>query len=393
MVPLPYAERGATCAYIRVTELELEGQVPTETAPLDGAHTNGSVPANLTVPGDAVDPWKVYDLAELRALGFTFSWLVKGWWVVGAYGMLAGAEKSLKTWIAAFETVSIASGLPLFGRFDVKTPGPVTVFTGEGYAPLFWSRLKHIAHAYGLTDEQFDALPIRVCDVVGKLTGDGFQATLRAEIENYKPVLIIIDPLYTYVGAGTEAGSVFDMGEILSAASNVTSKAGVALKIGHHMRKSATEHPTLQDITQAGSREWVGSWQLISHRGPPDLASQEFHLRLTIGARYGYGSVWDLDVNLGPLNEDTLEHEGEATWELKPASETAAEDKQDKHEESLAADRLVLSGMGSTTIKQFAAAIGKSDETARRRLDGLVTSGMALVDKSGKASVYTTATP
>jgi hypothetical protein len=141
---------------------------------------------------------------------------------------------------------------------------------------------------------------------------------------------MIVDPLYTYVGGEVEAGNLFGMGELLGELSSVTSKAEAALKVNQHTRKSATEHPSLTDLTQAGSREWVGAWLLVSHRDPPDLDLQRFKLHVTIGSRHGYGAVWDLDLDIGPLDLDTLEHKGNMRWRLKTVAETTKEKAKDR---------------------------------------------------------------
>jgi hypothetical protein len=324
--------------------------------------------------------WAVHSLSELTARGFKVEWVVRGWLVAGSYGMLAGPEKSLKTWIAVFESLAIATGKPLFGRFEVVKPGPVLFFTGEGTAGLLWSRLRHAARGMGIEDADFDALPIRVCDDVGPLTGAAFQQTLAHEIATREPVLTIIDPLYTYVAADADAGNLFSMGSFLVAASSVTSEAGVALKIGHHLRKSAGEHPTLADVTQSGSREWVSAWQLVSHREPPDLERGIFKLRLGVGSRVGFGGVWELDIVLGPFDEDTLQYSGTPTFLIRRGSDASAEQAEQREHARLEADADALARLGgSCQVEPFAGEVGVTRTPALRRLDALVDAGLATV--------------
>lgn len=345
----------------------------------------GSYALEAAEPRIAGDPtptgWVVRDMRELRKLGFRVEWLIKQWWPVGKHGMLAGAQKSLKSWLGVFEALSIASGKPLFGKFEVAKQGPVLVFTGEGSAGLWWSWMVNAAKSYGLSDKQIDALPIRVCDDVGQFVGDNFQATLRRELDDFKPVLVMIDPLYCYVGGDSEAGNVFEMGSILTSVSAITNHAGVALQIMHHTRKEAGVEPSLTDITQAGSREWVSSWVLASHREPPDLEAQRFQLRLKVGGRDGYGGNWDLDICLGPLDDDGVRHAGKVSWSIKPASETAAEDKADLAEARMLQTQLTLARMGSATRETFSEEANLSLSEAGRRLAALADVDKAAITR------------
>lgn len=326
--------------------------------------------------------WRPSSLDRLRRDERPPTWLIYDWWLAEAYGMTVGAEKTLKSWINLCEAFSIASGYPLFGQFTPHTVGPVLIFTGEGGADLTWKRLRHIARAFSLDEDALVSLPIRVVDDIGTTDSAAFQATLEIDLGMRHPALVVIDPLYAYVGGDAEQGNVFDMGDRLHQLSAATVAGKVALKIGHHARKLAPgQHPTLSDITQAGSREWVAAWQLISHREPPNLDAQEFKLRITIGSRMGHGAVWDLDLRLGPFNSDSLEHEDQMTWTLKAAAETEAEVKADKVSFKLQTYLLQLRKLESATVSDYATKYGVEPRTAERHLKALVTAGKARCDE------------
>lgn len=327
--------------------------------------------------------WASDGLDALRRNEHLPSWLIYDWWLAEAYGMTVGAEKTLKSWINLCEAFSIASGYPLFGQFKPHTVGPVLIFTGEGGSDLTWKRLRHIARAFELDADSLVSLPIRVVDDIGTTDSEAFQATLELDLEMRRPVLVVIDPLYAYVGGDADAGNVFDMGDRLRQLSAATVKGRAALKVGHHARKLAPgQHPTLSDITQAGSREWVAAWQLISHREPPNLDEQEFKLRITIGSRMGHGAVWDLDLRLGPFNSDTLQHEEQMTWALKAGSETDAEVKQDKENIKLQTRLLQLRALGSATVTDYATKLNVAPRTAERHLKELADAELARCDES-----------
>ena len=58
-------------------------------------------------------------------------WLVQPLWSTGAVGIIGGAPKSCKTWLALELAVAVASGKPCLGRFPVPTAGPALVFAAE----------------------------------------------------------------------------------------------------------------------------------------------------------------------------------------------------------------------------------------------------------------------
>ena len=74
----------------------------------------------------------IHSLAEIAADNFQLRWMIQNFWTQGAFGQLAGAEKTLKTYQAILVALAVASGRPLYGQFEVVTSGPVVYFTGEG---------------------------------------------------------------------------------------------------------------------------------------------------------------------------------------------------------------------------------------------------------------------
>jgi hypothetical protein len=228
-----------------------------------------------------------------------------------------------------------------------------------------------------------------VIDTLGQLTGAQFQATLRYWLRELQPVLVIIDPLYAYVGGDVEAGNLYQMGPVLNAAAALTDLAGVSLKIAHHTTKQAAKkHPTLTDITQAGAREWCSAWVLLSHHEPPDLDEQSFKLRLSVGGRLGYGSAHELDVRLGPVAEDSIRRAERITYELRSAVEAAEQSDDEAKSARILATLHTFEKMAPTHAKAFAKRIKVSDKTGKRRLDELVEAGHAATSKSGRVTMY-----
>ena len=126
-----------------------------------------------------------------------------------------------------------------------------------------------------------------------------------------------MDPLYAYHGSVANAGNLHETTEILNALSNQTLPAGVALMVVNHFNKTGAKTLDLSSITQAGHREWVHCWLLVMKRSEPDIEQQRFELEFKLGSREGYSGHYDLDIELGPLDLDTLMHEGTPTVEIR----------------------------------------------------------------------------
>jgi len=258
-----------------------------------------------------------YSLAEVADEDYQLRWMIKGYWTQGGFGQLAGPEKALKTYQAILIAVAVASGRPLFGQFDVVTPGPVVFFTGEGSRHLIERRIRHLGPLFGLTAAAVKALPITLIDKTAQVLSEEFQETFQDELAR-KPVLIILDPLYAYHGAAANAGNIHEVTPILTKMSEATVAADVSLIVANHFNKAGAKTLSLASITQAGGREWSHGWVLVAHRSEPNLDEQIFELEFIVGSREGFGGHYDLDVMLGPLDGETVRHVGTPEIEVRP---------------------------------------------------------------------------
>ena len=73
------------------------------------------------------------------------SWLVEGLWETEGVGILGGAPKSCKSWLALDLAFSVATGTRALGKYEVKTPGPVLIFAAEDQPARVRSRLEGLA--------------------------------------------------------------------------------------------------------------------------------------------------------------------------------------------------------------------------------------------------------
>jgi hypothetical protein len=306
-----------------------------------------------------------YGVAELVAMDLELHWLIESVLARPTYGQIAGELKTLKTYLALCLIVALASGQPFLGRWAVPEAMPVELLVGEGGRIPITRRLVAVCRAYGV---ELRDLPIGVYpDEVAPADSPKFQATLDAILER-QPGLVVLDPWYTYHGANANAANLHEEGALLSSVSAPCVAAGASLLIVNHFNQTGSGGG-LRRITMAGSGEWVDSWFLTSHRDQPDVERGLFRLRLDIGSRQWGGSQWDLDFNLGALDEQTGAHDGDLTWSVRPAGQGGMDEVRER---ILAA---VADEPGELSKEDAAKVAGGRRTDARRLVDQLVETG------------------
>lgn len=263
-----------------------------------------------------------------RITGERPKWLIREFLLADAFGVIGGPEKSLKSYAVTAVTLAVASGKPLFcdDQFPVPQRRRVLVLTGEGSAQLFRERLEHLC---GLCEIDFADVQewVEVTDTIELTSSEVFREGLGRRIEDFDPGLIVVDPAYVYLDPGEGgAGNVFTMGKLLADLREL--RRGRATLVCHHTTKAGADTLSLSSLTQAGFREIVDHWLLMTHAAEPNLQDQRFKLKVKCGARRGFG--WDgiFEVTLGPLDLDTLRHVGDPAWRVLRGAEAQDDDQE-----------------------------------------------------------------
>jgi hypothetical protein len=205
-------------------------------------------------------------------------YLARPVWPSDAYGVMAAAQKSCKTWLALDLVVSVASGGAWIGTYPVETPGPVLVFLGEGGERKMVRRLQAICEAKKV---ELDDLPIRLCHRAPTLTNAAHLEDVRREVRQHHPVLVVVDPLYLSA-AGAKSADLYAMGQVLSGIQSLCQENGAALVIVTHWNKTGEGHGAHR-MTGAGPAEWgrVLVSASVEHRATNADRSTDSTLRLT----------------------------------------------------------------------------------------------------------------
>lgn len=158
-------------------------------------------------------------------------WLIEGIWTASSHGLIGGEPKTNKSVLSLAAALSVGSGKPFLmdDRYPVHTTGPVLIIQEENAPWVMRDRTLKMASFYGLlgtgleieeTDEgalgdqhvniNFPPdLPIYFLNNYGfDLSAEADQHFLLAKVQEVKPVLLILDPLYLIIGgADTDRSS------------------------------------------------------------------------------------------------------------------------------------------------------------------------------------------
>ena len=141
---------------------------------------------------ERIDPLPVVRASDLDDGGALPRWLVDPLWARAAVGVLGGAPKACKSWLALDLAVSVASGTPCLGAFDVADAGPVLIYMAEDAASAVKARLAGICRARGL---DLTSANIQVITAPAlRLDRGRDQARLRDAVHRHAPRLLVLDP-------------------------------------------------------------------------------------------------------------------------------------------------------------------------------------------------------
>jgi len=198
-------------------------------------------------------------------LGASPGWLIEEWWTAGSHGIIAGEPKSWKSTLAMDAAVSVASGKPFLGQFPVHQQGPVIIVQNENATWIIKERMGAISCHRGIGGEVTtaghdilitwpDPLPIYYINNQGfTMSNADHRNMLESVIEEVKPVLLIMDPLYLMFDG--DINSAKDLNPALNWLLWLKNTYDLSVVIVHHWRKS-------QGQTKRGGQRMLGSTTL-----------------------------------------------------------------------------------------------------------------------------------
>ena len=173
--------------------------------------------------------------ADIEAEPQHSGWLIEGLWTQQGVGLIGGAPKCCKTWLALDLAVSVASGTPALGRFSVRESGPVLFYGAEDQAAHLRLRIEVIAAARGLGLIGLE-LGLILCPSL-RLDAERDRARLAATLAHHRPRLLILDPLVRL--HRIDENSANEMAALLAELRILQRRYQLALVLVHHLRKQS----------------------------------------------------------------------------------------------------------------------------------------------------------
>jgi hypothetical protein len=188
------------------------------------------------------------------------AWLVEPLWGLGAVGLIGGAPKCGKTWLALELAVAIASGRPALGHYPVHAPGTVLVYGAEDSPRQLRDRLAGLAQVRGA---DFASLAVHlIIEPSLRLDRQEDLRRLECTLQKYRPRLLVLDP---YVRLQrVDENDATQVATILAALRQLSRLFRLAILLVHHTRKNPSH-----DAGQAlrGSSDFFAWADTLLHLG------------------------------------------------------------------------------------------------------------------------------
>ncbi len=214
---------------------------------------------------DTDDPLPIVRAADIADTEEGPRWLVEPLWARAGVGILGGAPKCCKSWLALEMALAVAGSVPCLGVFGVEDPGTVLVYMAEDAAPVVKARLRGICRHRGL---DLGALPVHLITAPAlRLDRAHDQVRLRAAVASYAPRLLVLDPFVRLHRIDeNDAGQV---SAVLGYLRELQRAHDVAVVVVHHARKGGVGAQAGQSLRGSGDFfAWADSLLYMRrHRG------------------------------------------------------------------------------------------------------------------------------
>lgn len=218
-------------------------------------------PAALTpVFADATLP--VLRASELPSEEPEQRWLIRGLWAAEGVGVIGGSPKCLKSWCGLEMAVSIASGTPCLGRFDIPKRGRALVYMAEDAIPDVRERLESLCrhHKVGIASLDIFVITANVL----RIDQRSDQQRLWATVESIRPDLLLLDPLVRL--HRRDENSSADMSALLGFLRELQRQLHTAVVLVHHARKNGAASQPGQALRGSSDLHAFGDSNLYLRR-------------------------------------------------------------------------------------------------------------------------------
>jgi AAA domain len=179
----------------------------------------------------------VVHVAELPSDEIAERWLVEQLWCSNSVGVIGGAPKCAKTWLGLDIALSVATGTPCLGKYNVPERGPVLVYLAEDALRAVRERVDGMARHRGLDLEEVEIHVITA--PVLRLDQDRDSTRLWETARRLRPRLLLLDPLVRL--HGIDENRAGEVAELLGYFRSLQRELGLSVMLVHHTRKNAAD--------------------------------------------------------------------------------------------------------------------------------------------------------
>ena len=317
-------------------------------------------------------------------------WLVEDYWLKNSHGIVAGEPKSFKSTLALDLCISVASGEPFHGK-EVHHPGTVVYIQNENASWIMKDRMEKMTNDKGLVgavhrdDSSISVtwpkdIPLHLINNKGFLLTDPVHQQLFEKIlDQYKPTLVVLDPLYLMFDG--DINSAKDLASTLSWLLECRYKYNTGIMIIHHYNKGGAATTTRGGQRMLGSTTlhgWIESAWYIQAEAEADEEmdeEKEHSAMVTLQREFrGSGIVPKLDLTI------TMGDVGEPEYSVEIDRHTPVADKKKKpvsNPQSIEDDVMafIRTKKHGTTDNQLVKATGYTKEQIREAVDAMASQG------------------
>jgi len=297
-------------------------------------------------------------------------WMIREIWQRNSHGMLAGEPKTYKSMLSTELAISVAGGVPFLGQYKVDSTGPVLVVQEENAPWIVQDRLLKISTARGLNDHGYwmdikgrmhlklpADLPIFFLNNLGfDLTSTEDQDFLESSVAEFRPKLIILDPLNWMLG-DKDDNNARDLRPVLMWLMKLKFQYDTSVLVIHHWNKGGKSERGGQRMLGSGTlHAWVESamyTKVVDERAHKISVEREFR---------AYPKRPDLQIQF------EMEDPGNLGYEVFTEEMMANQNMEDIVE--------IVKNSGGKTVDELLAETGMSRQSMRTRLDEAVNKGL-----------------
>lgn len=277
----------------------------------------------MTGNTSARDPLPSCRAGQLQHNEVQERWLIEALWAEQGVGVLGGAPKSCKSWMALEMATAVAAGVPCLGHFAVPNPGPTLVYLAEDALPAVKERIASLCDARGLCLDTLD-LHVITAPALRLDIEDDFRR-LVATVEVIGPRLLVLDPFVRLHHADENRAG--EIAAILGRLRALQRARKVAILVVHHARKvtsglspgqalrGSTDFHAWVDCLLYLRRDRHGIRVAIEHRSAP--AAEPFHVELDPVRPHLRKVEGDLEAKAPTLAQRILSELGSASQPLR----------------------------------------------------------------------------